>query len=152
MGEFLTKWKEKLSDKGRSRWLILLLVGLLFIVITLPVSSDSDSKETSADFSWGDSTLNSGKDSAEETAEKTLLEQKLGEILESVEGVGKVRVMIMTGEENDGLLYASSSEKVTGVLISAEGADNYVVVKNIQDAVMALFQVDAHKIKVMKMK
>ena len=41
---------------------------------------------------------------------------------------------------------------VRGVLIVAEGGDNPVVVQEIQEAVMALFGMDAHKIKVMKMK
>ena len=41
---------------------------------------------------------------------------------------------------------------VRGVLIVVEGGDNPVVVQEIQEAVMALFGVDAHKIKVMKMK
>ena len=58
----------------------------------------------------------------------------------------------MTGEKKDNSFYSSGEQKVTGVLISAQGADQSMVVKNIQDAVMALFQVEAHKIKVMKMK
>lgn len=41
---------------------------------------------------------------------------------------------------------------VRGVLVIAEGGDNPILVQEIQEAVMALFQVDAHKIKVMKMK
>ena len=41
---------------------------------------------------------------------------------------------------------------VRGVLVVAEGGDNPVVVQEIQEAVMALFHVEAHKIKVMKMK
>ena len=41
---------------------------------------------------------------------------------------------------------------MTGVLVSAEGGGDPVVVKNIQEAVMSLFQLEAHKIKVMKMK
>ena len=40
--------------------------------------------------------------------------------------------------------------QVTGVLVSATGGDNSLVVQKIQEAVMALFQVEAHKIKVMK--
>ena len=43
-------------------------------------------------------------------------------------------------------------ENTEGVLISAEGGGNPVVVQNIQEAVMALFQVDAHRIRIMKMK
>jgi len=43
------------------------------------------------------------------------------------------------------------TEPVTGVLVLAEGGDNAVVEKNITDAVKALFGLEAHKIKVMKM-
>ncbi|MDY3919627.1 MAG: stage III sporulation protein AG [Candidatus Limivivens sp.] len=41
--------------------------------------------------------------------------------------------------------------KIRGVLVVAEGGDNPVIAQNITDAVMALFGVEAHKIKVMKM-
>lgn len=41
--------------------------------------------------------------------------------------------------------------QIEGVLVLAEGGDNAVVIKNITDAVMALFNLEAHKIKVMKM-
>lgn len=85
--------------------------------------------------------------------EKTELEAKLESLLRRVEGVGEVQVLLMTGQDNDTKgFYASGDTKVTGVLIAAEGADNSVIVQNIQQAVMALFQVEAHKIKVMKMK
>lgn len=142
MSEIISNWKGKLLDKGKSSWLILLLAGMLLLVIALPVSSDSETESSVSDFSWA----------KEDSVEKTLLEEKLASLLESVEGVGAVQVMIMTGEEDSGSFYSSGTEKVTGVLVSAEGAHRSVIVKNIQDAVMALFQVDAHKIKVMKMK
>ena len=59
----------------------------------------------------------------------------------------------MTGVEKDSSsFYNSGQETVTGVLVAAQGADNSVVSRNIVEAVMALFQVEAHKIKVMKMK
>jgi len=41
--------------------------------------------------------------------------------------------------------------EIAGVLIVAEGGDQPVVIKNITDAVVALFGVEVHKIKVMKM-
>ena len=69
------------------------------------------------------------------------LECRLQNILENVEGVGEVKVMLMTEET-----------EVRGVLIAAEGASDPVVVQKIQQAVMALFQIEAHKIKIMKMK
>ena len=83
-----------------------------------------------------------------ETADlqKSMLEEKLEALLENVDGVGKVQV-------KDGQsFYNSGTIQVTGVLISAEGGGDPVVVREIQEAVMALFQIDAHKIRIMKMK
>ena len=82
-----------------------------------------------------------------------VLEEKLETLLENTEGVGKVQVILMTDEKKDRQsFYNSETIQVTGVLISAEGGGNPVVVQNIQEAVMALFQVDAHRIRIMKMK
>lgn len=41
--------------------------------------------------------------------------------------------------------------EIQGVVVVAEGGDNPVIVQNITEAVMALFGVEVHKIKVMKM-
>lgn len=41
--------------------------------------------------------------------------------------------------------------KIEGVLVVAQGGGNKIVAKNISDAVLALFPVEAHKIKVVKM-
>ena len=129
--------------------MILLLLGLLLTVIALPVSNKTDSSSTEEKSSpfFTDASYE------EQTAQRSLLEEKLEELLSQVEGVGKVRVVLMTGEQKDGSsFYSSGNQAVTGVLIAAEGADNSVVSRNIVEAVMALFQVEAHKIKVMKMK
>ena len=42
--------------------------------------------------------------------------------------------------------------EIRGVLVVAQGGENPVIVQEIQEAVMALFHIDAHKIKVLKMK
>lgn len=42
--------------------------------------------------------------------------------------------------------------KLEGVLVIAEGGNNAVVAKNISEAVQALFPIEVHKIKVVKMK
>lgn len=47
---------------------------------------------------------------------------------------------------------SESYPEVRGVLVIAQGGDNPVVIQQISEGVMALFRVDAHKIKVMKMK
>lgn len=43
------------------------------------------------------------------------------------------------------------SPKIAGVIVVAQGGDKAVVIENITEAVCALFDVDTHKIKVMKM-
>ena len=61
-----------------------------------------------------------------------------------------IEEMLMTEEEQG--RYGAGETEVRGVLIAAEGASDPVVVQKIQQAVMALFQIEAHKIKIMKMK
>ena len=121
--------------------MVLLLLGMLLTVIALPVSDSKEQTEEKQD-------LTENTESCE--GDRTLLEAKLESILENTEGVGKVQVLLMTGQQQG--FYGSGKIEVTGVLISAEGADDPVIVRNIQQAVMALFQIEAHKIKIMKMK
>ncbi len=111
---------------------MLLLLGLLVAVVLLPTQKSEGRGETSP--------------------MTTELESRLASILSGVEGVGEVQVMLMTKEETGGSGFSQKEtrEQVTGVLVSATGGDNSLVVQKIQEAVMALFQVEAHKIKVMK--
>ena len=125
--------------------MVLLLLGVLLAVIALPVSDEKKG------ISSGISESEAGE--SEMAAQQSALEKKLELLLSNAEGVGKVQVIVMTGEQKDiAGFYESDTPDVTGVLICAEGGDNSVVVQQIQQAVMALFQVEAHKIKVMKMK
>ena len=129
-----------LGGMGKQQWILLLFLGLLLTVAAMPVS-----RHTSETTTVQKNILDTGSQ-----VEKSQVEQKLADLLESVEGVGKVKVMVMTGGNKS--LYLSEETEITGVLIAAEGAGDPVTVQNIQQAVMALFQVDAHKIKIMKMK
>lgn len=125
--------------------MVLLLLGLLLAVVALPVSGEKDSVSEFGGFSQ--------EESQEDAVSKTELEKKLEELLSGVEGVGKTEVLLMTGEEKDSTGFRlTNSTNVTGVLIAAQGADDLTAVQNIKEAVMALFQLEAHKIKVMKMK
>lgn len=129
-----------LGGIGKQQWILLLLLGLLLTVAAMPVS-----RRTNETTTVQKNILDTGSQ-----VEKSQVEQKLADLLESVEGVGKVKVMVMTGGNKS--IYLSEETEITGVLIAAEGAGDPVTVQNIQQAVMALFQVDAHKIKIMKMK
>ena len=130
---------------SRQQWLMILLLGLLLMVIALPVSKRKTTKE---DDEKGTMTFSSL--SEENSGTKTELETKLENLLGHVEGVGNVKVMLMA-DSGQGM-YSGGGSEVTGVLVVAEGADNSVTVQKIQEAVMALFQIEAHKIRIMKMK
>lgn len=170
-----TKWEElkkKYWPPGKDQLLILVLLGLLLAVIAIP--TDPKEKESVP-------VEESETQKAEETISyESRMEQKLEALLESVDGVGKVRVMLTfegTGEktvEKDQTLTAEetreetvyeekgSSEripyvtsetnpKVEGVLVIAEGGGNSRIKQEILEAAQALFGIDAHKIKIMKM-
>ena len=116
-----------------------MLLGILLAVAAMPVSSKQQNSTSESDQTAD--------------AQKSALEKKLEALLENVDGVGKVQVILMTDEKKDQQsFYNSGTIQVTGVLISAEGGGDPVVVQNIQQAVMALFQVDAHRIRIMKLK
>lgn len=101
-----------------------------------------------------------GKDNGEKVVEKDVPSQN-SSVQE--EGEGSVRTSSdETREETTVYVRDGSgletpyvrqelSPNITGVLVLAEGGDNAVVEKNITDAVKALFGLEAHKIKVMKM-
>ena len=97
-------------------------------------------------------TRKNSKTAEDQNAEKTRLESRLEELLSNVEG-GEVEVIIMTGDEGNTENFSiSGNDEVTGVLVAAQGAGSAVTVQNIQQAIMALFQIDANKIRIMKMK
>ena len=129
-----------LTGMGKQQWAVLLLMGILLAVIAFPTSGGNSKAALSEKVFEGTESSGTGTD----------LELRLQNLLENVEGVGRVKVILMTGQDTG--IYGSTYSEITGVLIAAEGADNPVTVQNIQQAVMALFQVDAHKIKIMKMK
>ena len=56
-----------------------------------------------------------------------------------------------TGNEGEPFVSKEVAPRVEGLLVVAEGGDKAKVVKNISDAVLALFPVEVHKIKVVKM-
>ena len=143
---------------------VVLLAGILLLIIAMPVKKKDTEEQT----------VQSAPSS--ETSQKTnyedRLQQRLKEVLAEVKGIGKTDVFVTfedTGErvvEKDGTdtVYSKDSKgnqepylsnerypKISGVVVVAEGGEDPHVIQNIQEAVQALFQVEAHKIKVMKM-
>ena len=145
--------RESLLQMDRQKWGVILLLGVLLAVISMPSGGKSifsqgthTQEETESTFAVA------GNFSESDETEQTVLEQKLESLLSGVEGIGKTRALLMTQESPSEDFYGKATTKVTGVLISAQGADDPAVIQKIKEAIIALFQIEAHKIKVMKMK
>jgi stage III sporulation protein AG len=85
------------------------------------------------------------------------LEESLCELLSSIEGVRRCRVAITlaSGErleyKNGSVVYGEPA-RVSGAVVVCEGADDPKVVREINDAVSALFDIGTNRISVQKMK
>ena len=142
---------------------VLLLAGLLLLIIALPVKNSGQEEEEKTTAV------------SEETSSRdwqSIMEEKLKLALEQVEGIGKTQVFLtcegtetkVVEKDESQTVYEKDAKgnqspyvasevypKVIGVVVVAQGGDNPVVIQNIQEACQELFQVEAHKIKVMKM-
>lgn len=187
------KWKTFLGNKNNL--LIIVLVGVLFLVINIPIGDDSKSKQL--DNTSDNITVSTGEGTGDELQEYcTYLEEKLEQALTKLDGAGEVEVLIsmksseerivekdqtvtrsgtveedsqggtrdVSGfESGENTIYSSEGSnsepyvvkvlqpEVEGIMVLAEGAGSGTVSKNISDALQALFGIEAHKIKVVKM-
>ena len=123
--------KKFLKNMKKEHLITGLLFGLLLLIIAIPASSDKNEYETE----------NVSKNSA-------LLEKQLEDALMQIEGIGIVDATILLEPFAD----EHTSPEIRGILVVASSGDNPVETLKIQQTVMTLFQIDAHKIKVMKMK
>ena len=190
--------KEKLLRK--ENMIVFALLGILLLVIAIPVDSDSanensgekEEKDNKEDMTVLDTEV-------DENLEYCLqLEQRIEELLSSMDGVGEVQAMVTlvtskelivekdepvtrnTITESGGAggtrstnessydyetIYQTDGEgnknpyvikqiepEIQGITVVAQGGGNAIVQKNISDVLEALFHLDAHKIKVVKMK
>ena len=154
----LGKWMKK------ERLGVLLLAGLLLLIIALPTGGEEEQD--------GGDIQEDRSQSGEEQDWETRMENRLVQVLEQVQGVGKAEVFLTCEGTQEKVVEKDETEtvyerdsrgnqtpyvsseiypEVTGVLVVAQGGDDPVVIQNIQEAVQVLFQVEAHKIKVMKM-
>lgn len=220
------KWKEKLRNMKKEDYIVLLLVGVLLLIITLPTEgekarkSDAGATEGESGQEGGDITDFMGKTEEKitlDTDDKALeagnfnnnnsydlgtyvesLEKRVEEIVSGMEGAGRVQVMITVSDmgteilerdrettagnleetdasggsrknaessEREEVIYRKDAEgnevpyvvqkklpEVTGVVVVAEGAGSARVKENIIGAVSVLFNLNEHRIKVIRMK
>lgn len=148
----------------KEKLVVILLFGLLLMIAALPVKEKKEQAGQEEVQERG--TMISDADWQEK------MEKRLTQVLEKVEGVGDTEVFLTCSGTEKKVVEKDETEsvyekdargnqspyvvqeqypQVTGVLVAAKGGDNPVVVQNIREAVEALFQVEPHKIKVMKM-
>lgn len=87
-------------------------------------------------------------------SENVTEEDSQGGIRSTVRNSSDITTVYSEGDQNTGqtpYITKELSPKVEGVVVIAEGGNEGVVVQNITEAVQALFGVDTHKIKVMKL-
>ena len=93
------------------------------------------------------------KDSPEDTSTSSEKEDSGTQRSSQTVTTGETTVYEDTGDGGQ-IPYISSSTypEIRGVIVVAQGGGNPVIVQQIQEAVIALFHVEAHEIKVLKMK
>ena len=149
----------------KEKLVVILLIGLLLLIAAFPIKEREEPEILPEE-------INTIEQAKEEKDWQQQMEEHLERVLEKVKGVGKTEVILtcegtekklVEKDEKDTVYtkdakgnqipYLTSQEypKVIGVVVVAEGGDNPVIISNIQEAVQVLFQVEAHKIKVMKM-
>jgi stage III sporulation protein AG len=189
--------RKRIKKPKKDQLVILLLFGVLLLVIAIPVEPKKEKQGEKETAQEGEGALEGTKETFSSDSYERQQEQRLKEVLEKVEGVGRVDVMITlrasaqkvvekdapsrsqrveetdsqggsrTTEENEkeeATVYEEGEDgirtpyviqelepAVEGVIVIAEGGGNPTVKQNILEAIQALFPVEAHKIKIMKM-
>lgn len=145
MNSFLKQMTGRMRDLKRADWFFVAGIGFFILLLAMPIGEKTNTKS----IVKTDSLLS--EDSKESYRKQ--LENELSELLVAIPGVGQNKVMITFKEmEEADLFMHQQSLAVEGVVIAAEGGDDSVVAKEILDIVVSLFSVEAHKIKIVKMK
>ncbi len=121
----------KIKELGVGRIAVLFLAGVALLLLNLTEDRNSDS---SAEISYGSSKAVPTATPKAGTTE--YYEEKLKQVLEQTEGIGKVQVML--------------SPDMTGVIVVAEGAKDGNIVLEITNAAYVLFEIPAHRVRVLQ--
>lgn len=119
---------DKFFKEGKSKDVVVKLITIAVIATVMLIAfdvltQDRDSRKQIIDDSGGS-------------------EMTLSEILTDIDGVGDVDVMIRQGDDNE----------ISGVIITAEGADDAVIKESITRAVAAVYNIPASNVVVFEKK
>ncbi len=175
------KWlTDSLKKMDKTKWLVLGLSGILLLVVALPTDSQTGDKEDAA-FRQSVDAVQTQEDMIKiyEKQLAAELEQTLGYMdgvgevhvmltfKDSGQNVVEKDIQKSENEQNssqyqESTVYQESDSRepyvrqqklpsVEGVLVIAKGGGDSIVKQSILDAVMALFPIDAHKVKIVKL-
>lgn len=193
----MSKFKFKMS---RDKWIILICSGLLLMLAAFPIDSTmkwykGEKKDDSAAPAADSMMAAPAAAAAQPGSYEQQMEQRVREILKSVDGVGEVDVMIVlksteekvyrvdtslntalteetdagggtrkidnrekdestiitgSGDGQAPVLEKEMKPEISGIIISAQGGGSPKIQAEISSAMEALFDLPAHKIKVLK--
>ncbi len=146
------EWKkgtlQSLLQINKEKMILLFCAGLLLFVLALPLEKEEKTESTEILVNYGNA--DNAKEETTESCEE-MLELRVQNILQGVEGVGEVEVMVaLKGEETVSMFDEEPVQEVLGIIISADGGGSSIVKAEISEAMEALFGLPSHKIKVLK--
>lgn len=174
------KWfPDFFAKMDKTKWLILGLSGVLLLIIALPTGSsnkkaDNQLQQTLSSTKEEESQIQAYKDQLSGELERTLgymdgvgkvhvmitfqnsgeniVEKDISKSENTNENTGYQESTVY-GEVDGREPYVSQQKlpKVEGVFVVAQGGGDSVVKQDILDVVVALFSIDAHKVKIVKM-
>lgn len=133
-------WK-KLTDKvkgvKKTDCLVIVLIGIMLLIVVAPVRARS--RNTTTVLQMQNQPL------AQE--EEYEMERELEELLGAMEGVGKVKVMLVW-EENKSSSMIGNTTSVAGIVVLSEGASHPAVRAKIESTLESLFAIEPHRITI----
>lgn len=91
------------------------------------------------------------KDKSKETQDTTEADDDGGSRTVKSSDSSESTVYTESGDTREPFVENERTPRIAGILVVAQGGDNTAVKQNISDAVMALFQIEVNRIKVVKM-
>ena len=177
--EWITK---RLKIKSKTDGIILILIGIVILIVLVPTGENTKKKNANETAGCGKSSTDESISESQvqtDTEYVRMLEDQVQELIGSMDGAGKVRVMLTLSD--DGLTHLDKDVKtqektreettviydlgdtkqpyviqkerprVEGIVVVAQGGDSPGVIAEITDAMQSLFDLEAHKVKVVKM-
>lgn len=152
MKEEIKALLDKKKWTGKDLMIAIVVIGVLIAVLFVPTGEKKGAAFKEIQTSVSEMTTT---DTSLEYEEE--LEMRLEAILSQMEGVGAVDVMITlkpsaeTWDRSFTYTAQNTYPEVEGVFVVSQGGDDSSVKLAITEAIQALFGIDVHKIKIVKM-